>query len=90
MYSFFPLRAARSLGRRHGGIREQKCKLSRMPIRSARALRLLRVHPLRAADALQLSACLDACDRDPSALAFVCAGERLCEAAEKEGLRVLR
>jgi predicted nucleic acid-binding protein len=54
-----------------------------------RALRLLRVHALRAADALQLSACLDACDRDTAALAFLCADARLCEAAEKEGLRVL-
>ena len=55
-----------------------------------RALRLLRVHPLRAADALRLSACLDLCDHDRAGMIFVCADGRLCEAAEKEGLDVLR
>jgi hypothetical protein len=54
-----------------------------------RAQRLLRVHPLRAADALQLSACLVAFDGESPGATFVCADERLGEAAEKEGLRVL-
>lgn len=55
----------------------------------AQALRLLRVHDLRAADALQLSACLAACDGRPEQMQFICADARLREAAEKEGLVVL-
>jgi predicted nucleic acid-binding protein len=55
-----------------------------------RALRLLRVHPLRAADALQLSACLDVCERAPAEMQFVSGDDRLCEAADKEGLSVVR
>ena len=54
-----------------------------------RALRLLRVHPLRAADALQLAACLAACGETSAPLAFLCADERLRAAADKEGLAVL-
>ncbi len=53
------------------------------------AERLLRVHPLRAADALQLAAALAACQHDPGQLTFVCADARLNEAARKEGFRVL-
>jgi len=54
-----------------------------------RAVRLLRVHPLRAADALQLSACLDVSGDDSRHMDFACSDERLCVAAEKEGLTVL-
>lgn len=54
-----------------------------------RALRLLRVHPLRAADALQLSACLDVSGDDPRHMEFACSDEQLCVAAEKEGLQVI-
>ena len=51
----------------------------------ATAIRFVRVHPLRAADALQLaSAFLDAEGR-PSSLEFVSLDERLCEAAQREG-----
>jgi uncharacterized protein len=53
------------------------------------AERLLRVHVLRAADSLQLAAGLEACDRDPGRLVFVCADTRLAAAAEKEGFDVL-
>jgi uncharacterized protein len=53
-----------------------------------RALRLLRVHPLRAADALQLAAALIAVGEDTGALTFVSNDERLREAAEKEGFVV--
>jgi predicted nucleic acid-binding protein len=49
------------------------------------ALRLLRVHPLRAADALQLSAALAASYGDPSTLAFISGDARLSTAAEIEG-----
>jgi uncharacterized protein len=49
------------------------------------ARRLLRVHPLRAADALQLAAASLAAERRPSTLAFVTLDDRLREAAGKEG-----
>lgn len=49
------------------------------------AERMLRVHPLRAADALQLAAALVAADHDPARIDMVCLDQRLCEAARKEG-----
>ena len=53
------------------------------------ALRLVRVHPLRAADALQLAAALVWCEAQPAGVPFVCLDDRLREAATKEGFRVL-
>ncbi|HXQ30832.1 MAG TPA: type II toxin-antitoxin system VapC family toxin [Steroidobacteraceae bacterium] len=53
------------------------------------AQRLLRVHPLRAADSLQLAAALIAAEHEPSSLEFVCLDERLSEAARREGFPVL-
>ena len=53
------------------------------------ARRLLRVHDLRAADALQLAAGLAASEERPMTLAFVCLDERLSAAAEREGFRVI-
>jgi predicted nucleic acid-binding protein len=50
-----------------------------------RALRLLRVHPLRAADALQLAAALVACSEQTTAFEFLTANFRLQEAALAEG-----
>lgn len=50
------------------------------------AMRLLRVHPLRAADSLQLAAALVASEGSPAEMPFVCLDERLAEAAEREGL----
>ena len=55
----------------------------------AAAERMLRVHPLRAADALQLAAALVAAERDPPSLEFVSLDDRLREAASKEGFRVV-
>lgn len=55
----------------------------------ARTMLLLARHPLRAADAAQLGAALLVAEGDPPSLEFVCLDERLCEAAEREGLRVL-
>jgi hypothetical protein len=49
------------------------------------AVRFLRVHPLRAADALQLAAAFVASDHRPASLPFVTFDERLAEAARKEG-----
>ena len=53
------------------------------------AERLLRVHPLRAADALQLAAALMASDHEPQRMEVVCLDERLSEAARIEGFTVL-
>jgi hypothetical protein len=53
-----------------------------------RALRLLDLHPLRAADALQLAAALVVSRESPGTLPFVTLDERLAEAAEKEGFAV--
>lgn len=53
------------------------------------ALRLIRVHDLRAADALQLAAALVWARHVPTGLDFVCMDARLRAAAEKEGFSVL-
>lgn len=59
------------------------------PVKEA-AARLLRVHPLRAADALQLGAALVAVDHQPKKRAFVSLDEDLLEAARQEGLGAIR
>ena len=50
-----------------------------------RAIRLLRVHPLRAADAFQLAAALVAFRAQPQDAIFLTGDERLRLAAEREG-----
>lgn len=56
----------------------------------ATATRLVRQHPLRAYDALQLSTCLEVNDarleRDLVAAAFVCSDAQLVEVARAEGV----
>jgi predicted nucleic acid-binding protein len=49
------------------------------------AVRFLRVHPLRAADALQLAAAFIAAERRPSSLEVVTLDDRVAAAARKEG-----
>jgi predicted nucleic acid-binding protein len=56
----------------------------------ALASRLLRVHALRAADALQVAAALVAAEGHPGSLTLVSLDDRLALAAEREGLRVVR
>ncbi len=53
------------------------------------AMRLLRVHDLRATDALQLSAALAAAEGIPASLDFFSLDGRLSRAAEREGLRLV-
>ena len=53
------------------------------------AARLVRLHPLRAADALQLAAALVLCDFEPRTLPFVTLDDRLAGAARREGFNVL-
>lgn len=49
------------------------------------SIRFLRVHPLRAADALQLAAAFVAAERRPASLELVTLDDRLGAAARKEG-----
>lgn len=60
-----------------------------LPVVRKLALRLLRTHPLRAADALQLAAALALDQAAGSGVRFACADTRLCLAAEAEGLLCL-
>lgn len=53
------------------------------------AIRLLRVHGLRAADALQLGAALTVAEGHPASLPVVTLDDRLAQAAEREGVRVV-
>ena len=53
------------------------------------ALRAVRIHPLRAADAFQLAAAIEGSERNPDSLPFVTLGRRLARAAELEGFNVI-
>jgi predicted nucleic acid-binding protein len=53
------------------------------------AVRFLRVHQLRAADALQLAAAFVAAQRRPSSLEVVTLDDRLATAARKEGFGLI-
>jgi len=55
----------------------------------SQATRLLRVHPLRAADALQLAAAVVLADFEPRTLPFVTLDAQLGAAASREGFEVL-
>ncbi len=54
-----------------------------------KANRLLAVHPLRAADALQLAAALIAFEDQPEGEGFVTLDQNLAQAARREGFQVL-
>jgi predicted nucleic acid-binding protein len=56
-----------------------------MPVVCEQAIRLLRTHPLRAADAVQLGAAIVAADFEPASLQFVTLDARQEAAAEREG-----
>ena len=53
------------------------------------AARLLRVHPLKAADALQLAAAFTVAEQRPASLEMLTLDERLASAAQKEGFVVI-
>jgi predicted nucleic acid-binding protein len=53
------------------------------------AIRLLRVHGLRGADALQLGAALAVAEDQPASFRVVTLDDRLGQAAEREGFRVV-
>jgi len=79
------VRALERLGRLRGGWTEVR------PVDTVRetAHRLLRTHPLRTADSLQLAAAIVVSEQSPSSLPFVCLDSRLRTAAGKEGFPVL-
>lgn len=54
------------------------------------AMRLLRVHSLRSADALVLAAAIVAAEAEPGTLPFVTLDDRLAGAADREGFPVVR
>ena len=53
------------------------------------AIRFLRVHPLRAADALQLAAAFVAAEQRPASLTVIALDDHLASAAQKEGFAVI-
>lgn len=53
------------------------------------AARLLRVHALRAADALQLAAAIVASEGDPRTLQIITLDARLEDVAKREGFRII-
>jgi len=53
------------------------------------AVRLLRVHPLRSADAQQLAAAFVAAERRPPTLELVTLDDRMASAARKEGFALV-
>jgi predicted nucleic acid-binding protein len=53
------------------------------------AVRFLRVHPLRAADALQLAAAFTAAEQRPASLRVITLDDRLADAARKEGFALI-
>lgn len=65
-------------------------EITAMALVRERAYRLLAVHPLRAADALQLAAALVAAGDRPSQHHFLCADGRLRDAAGREGFALVR
>ena len=58
------------------------------PLRES-AKRLLRLHPLRAADGLQLASALALAESEPELLEFICCDTRLAQAAARQGLTVV-
>lgn len=70
-------------------LREDWNEVEALELVKQRAERLLRLHPLRAADALQLSAALLATQEQPQGIGFVSYDQNLAAAAHKEGFTVL-
>jgi uncharacterized protein len=69
---------------------ESWCEIAATDVVRRTAARLLRVHPLRAADALQLAAAIVASEGEPRSLPFVTFDERLVGAAMREGFQVIQ
>ena len=76
---------ARALQRRVSNAAREWSEVPAIDDVRAQAVRLLQMHPLRAADALQLAAAIVASDFAPSTLPFVTLDPRLADAAAREG-----
>jgi predicted nucleic acid-binding protein len=83
-----PSQAERALSKLGALERSWSAVAPSLDVRSS-AERLLKAHPLRAADALQLAAALMATEGQPATLDFVCLDQRLAAAARSEGFTVL-
>ena len=75
--------------RRLALLRTSWSEIRELELVAARAERLLAVHALRAADALQRGAALIACNDRPSGWSLVCLDTALGVAAGREGFTVL-
>lgn len=80
------LRSSTDALRRLDALARQWVEVQPLPSVRSLARRLLRVHPLRAADALQLAAALSVAEQASGAISFVSMDRRLLEAAIREGL----
>lgn len=78
--------AARLARERLGDLASAWHEVNPTPLVRKLALRLLRTHPLRAADSLQLAAAISLEAAGVQKLSFACADQRLNNAAETEGL----
>lgn len=77
--------AARALQRRVAEAAREWSEVPAIDDVRTQAVRLLQMHPLPAADALQLAAAIVASDFAPSTLPFVTLDLRLADAAAREG-----
>ncbi len=82
------LPAVQAIATRIDALFERSAVVDSLASVSQRAKRLLMVHTLRAADALQLAAALIACGDDPIGFDLVTLDARLGEAARREGFTV--
>ena len=87
--SALPSAAFQSAMARLEAIRLQWLVVSPSKVILSRAERLLRIHPLRAADAMQLAAALLAVREEPDGASFHTADTQLAAAAEKENFTIL-
>ena len=75
--------------RRLDGLTKAWHEVQPVPAVRSATIRVLRVHPLRAADALQLGAAIVASEGHPSTLPLVTLDDQLALAAEREGFTVI-
>lgn len=83
-----PRDQARHAAERLGAIRSRTNEIAPTDDIRARAIHLLVMHGLRAADALQLAAALAWCEGQPGGEMLVCTDRRLRDAARHEGFEL--
>jgi len=105
VWYFSPLECLSAYFRRHRNLENEKTlqfkdrlttlrqcwnEVQAQEIVRARAERIIALHDLRAADALQLAAALVACEERPERISFASFDKRLSDAALREGFTVLK